>query len=241
MLRQLFRGLADILYPKICVSCKNKLTAPAVDDLVCADCWGKIKKNVPPFCHSCGRHLGPKNINRKICPQCVKNPLCFDRAFSPCVYDGPVKELIHQFKYGGKDYLGRPLSRLLIEFIRDYNLSIEYLDYIVAVPLHKTRLREREFNQAQVLASSIAREFDKKLLTDTLQRSRNTKTQTELQTRERFSNMRGSFSVSDPHAVKGKNLLLVDDVLTTGATASEAALALKNAGANIVFALTLAN
>lgn len=241
MFRRLIKGLTDIIYPKRCLSCKNKLGASSVDNLICGGCWSSIKRNLPPFCHSCGRHLEKGNVAKNICPHCIKKKLHFDRAFSPCIYTGIIKELIHEFKYKNKDYLGFPLSRLMIEFIREYNVAIDCLDFIVPVPLHKTRLREREFNQAEVLSKYIAEEFKKTLLPDALLRHRHTKTQTDLELSQRLLNVKDSFSVNKPGDIKGKNLLVVDDVLTTGATSSEAARALKGTGANIVFVLTLAN
>jgi ComF family protein len=241
MLRQLIGGLADLVYPKVCLACKNKITGSAIDSLICSQCWAGIKKNLPPFCRSCGRQLEKESFTKSICSGCLKTKLYFDRAFSPCVYEGIIKELIHELKYKGKDYLGAPLSTLRIEFIKEYSLPMDYLDFIVPVPLHKTRLREREFNQAEILAKFISQEFNKDILPNTLQRHRHTKTQTDLETNERLLNVKGSFSVTRQGNLKGKNLLLVDDVLTTGATASEAALALKDAGASIVFVLTLAN
>jgi len=240
MLRKFFGTLVDILYPRTCLVCKKQLKGSGgVDTLVCAQCWGKIKRNTPPFCYRCGRHL-EKPI-KNICPDCVRKELHFDRAFSPCVYEGAVKELIHAFKYQGKDYLGATLSRLMLEFIKEYNVPIDLLDFIVPIPLHRTRLREREFNQAEILSNYIAQEFNKRIAPDTLRRLRHTRTQTELEIEERLANVKGSFSVTKNDQIKGKNILLVDDVLTTGATSSEAAYALKNAGANIVFVLTLAN
>ena len=241
MLRRLISGLADIVYPRTCLACKSKLKYSTIDNLVCGPCWERIEKNTPPFCYSCGRHLEKSNFTKNICPACLKVRLHFDRAFSPCIYTGVIKELIHEFKYHGKDYLALPLGRLMVEFIREYNLPIEYVDSIVPVPLHKTRLREREFNQAEVLSRHIGREFKKEVSSDLLRRHRYTKTQTELETDMRLTNVKGSFSVNRQQSIKGKSFLLVDDVLTTGATSSEAAYALKEAGANIVFVMTLAN
>lgn len=126
-------------------------------------------------------------------------------------------------------------------FIRDYQLPIEHLDFLVPIPLHKSRQREREFNQAEILSRQIAREFNKKVLTDGLIRVRPTKTQTELTFQERCQNVKKSFLVTKPGLIKGTNLLLIDDVLTTGATSSEAARCLKEAGAKKVLLLTLAN
>jgi ComF family protein len=241
MLRRLINGLTDIVYPKKCLACKDKLKNSSIDNLVCAQCWTGIKKNLPPFCSSCGRHLEKTNFAKAICPACQKNRHHFDRAFSPCVYTGAIKELIHEFKYKGKDYLGASLAKLMIEFIKEYDLPVRDLDFIVPMPLHKTRLREREFNQAEVLSRFIAAEFNKDLLTDTLIRHRPTKRQTDLETSQRLLNVKASFSVTGPDKLKGRNLLVIDDVLTTGATSSEAARALKEEGANIVFVLTLAN
>jgi len=242
MLAGLIKGLVDIIYPRICLVCKNKLgSGMGIDNLVCLECWGKIKKNCPPFCHSCGRHLEKNNLAKNICPTCLKRPGNFDRAFSPCVYEGVTKILIHEFKYGRKDYLGVVLNKLLAEFIREYDLPLNELDFIVPVPLHSTRLREREYNQAEILSTNIAREFNKVVACDVLIRNRNTKTQTELEPEQRLHNVRGSFFVKKAEKINKKNLLLVDDVLTTGATSSEAAGTLKAAGANIVFVLTLAN
>lgn len=241
MFRRLVNGLVDFVYPKVCLACRSKISASSVDELICLGCWGKIKKNVPPFCHSCGRHLEKNNLAKNICPECLKKKLHFDRAFSPCVYDGVIKGLIHDFKYKNKDHLGRPLSKLMIEFAKVYSLPMADLDFIIPMPLHKTKLREREFNQAQVLSEHISAEFKKDVLSDILLRNRHTRTQTDLEIPERFQNVKDSFSIAKNEAVKGKHILLVDDVLTTGATSSEAALALKNAGANIVFVLTLAN
>jgi ComF family protein len=242
MLVSLVKGLVDIVYPRVCLVCKTRLKGIAsIDSLICAQCWDKIKKNPPPFCHSCGRHLDGKNSVKNICLKCVRKKFHFDRAFSPCLYEGVIKELIHEFKYNGKDYLGQTLSRLMVEFIKEYALPMDYLDLIVPVPLHKVRLREREFNQARILSEHIARQFDKKMLDNALIRSRHTKTQTELEETSRFLNVQNSFSMVRNDSVKGANILLVDDVLTTAATASEAAYALKKSGANIVFVLTLAN
>jgi ComF family protein len=235
------KGFLDFLYPRTCAVCKKNLTLTSVDGILCLDCWGKIKKNIPPFCRRCGRTLEKKSPNKNICAGCIKNPVYFDRAFSPCLYEGPVKDLVHQFKYQGKDYLAPVLTRLMTDFIREFDVPVNLLDIVVPVPLFKTRLRQREFNQAQVLAEKIAVIFNKKLVADNLIRVKNTHTQTELMTLQRLSNVKGCFKVKEGSVFEGKNILLVDDVLTTGATCSEAANALKQSKANIVFVITAAS
>jgi ComF family protein len=241
MLRGLFKGLKDLIYPNYCLVCKNKIKPPVQQQLICGICWDKIEQNLPPFCFSCGRHLDSQAIEKNTCPNCAKFNFYFDRAFSPCRYTGTIKKLIHEFKYSGKDYLGYPLGKLMHTFIQDYQLPIKHLDLIIPIPLHKSRQREREFNQAGILSREIAREFNKKVLTDVLLRIKPTKTQTELTFQERCQNVKESFSVIKPELVKDTNLLLIDDVLTTGATSSEAARCLKEAGARKVLLLTLAS
>jgi ComF family protein len=242
MLKQLFNGLIEIIYPQRCIVCNYLLPkAGSSDSYVCPGCWLKAKKNLPPFCTLCGRHLEKKNLAKNICPGCAKQKLHFDRAFSPTFYEGTIKELIHKFKYKGKDYLGALLAKPMLEFIKEYQLPMDYLDLVIPVPLHKTKLREREFNQAEILGAYIASAFAKVIRSDILVRHRATLTQTTLESEQRLLNVKNCFSVTDAQAIREKNILLVDDVLTTGATCSEAALALKNAGAKIVFALTLAN
>jgi ComF family protein len=241
MLRGLISGIKDLIYPNCCLACKNKIGGLQARDLICGHCRESIEKNLPPFCVSCGRRLKKPGIAKNICSNCLKAKFSFDRAFSPCVYTGVIKKLIHEFKYSGKDYLGKPLGGLMNEFIRDYRLPIEYLDFIIPVPLHKSRMREREFNQAQLLSQEVAKEFNKKMLPDILERSRPTKTQTGLAPEERRKNVERSFTVREAKLIKDANLLLIDDVLTTGATVNEAARALKDSGARIVFVMTLAN
>jgi len=241
MLRGFLKGIKDLIYPNCCLACKNKIDPAKAQGLVCTQCWEKIENNLPPFCISCGRRLDKLSTAKNICSRCLKYRFHFDRAFSPCAYSGVIKKLIHEFKYSGKDYLGEPLGELMNKFIKDYRLPIEYLDFIIPVPLHNSRLRQREFNQAQILSEQVAKEFNIRMLPDILIRNRQTKTQTELAFEERRKNVEKSFTVKNPERIKNTNLLLIDDVLTTGATSSEAAKTLKDSGARIIFVMTLAN
>lgn len=129
----------------------------------------------------------------------------------------------------------------MVDFVREYELPIAETDFIIPVPLHRSRMRQREFNQAEALAGFIAEAFNKQLLAYALKRRRRTKTQTGLKDKERFLNVRDSFILAQGLNLKNKNILLIDDVLTTGATSSEAAYALKAGGADKVYVLTLAN
>ena len=237
----LLRGVRDVVFPLTCIVCKARLDGCAAAEPVCPGCLQKIKKNRPPFCIRCGRTLDAQASAGLVCAGCLENPVVFDRAFAPCAYDGTVKALIKAFKYRQKDYIAGVLGNLLIEFIREYDLPMRHIDMLMPVPLHAARRREREFNQAELLCRQIAAGFDKPIETAALIRGRDTPAQAALGTDRRKANVAGAFRVCDSLAVRGKNILLIDDVLTTGATASEAAAALKNAGANIVFILTVAN
>jgi len=241
MLSTLLKGLRNLIYPSYCLSCKDKIKTTPEQNLVCFECLDKIEKNLPPFCLKCGRHLDAKAIQQNTCLSCCNENFYFDRAFSPCKYTSSIKQLIHEFKYNGKDYLGKPLGSLMNTFIKNYSVPIEHLDFIIPVPLHKSRLREREFNQAEILSHQIAREFKKEILSEILVRNKPTQSQTELKIQDRQKNVDNSFWVNRPEFIKDANLLLIDDVLTTGATASQAAKTLKEAGAKIVLLMTLAN
>ncbi|MFH1440618.1 MAG: ComF family protein [Candidatus Omnitrophota bacterium] len=237
LIHNFFHGLIDLIYPKTCLACGKKITNASVNGFVCIECWGEIKINRPPFCHICGRSLAGKNI----CTNCLEKTFSFDRAFSCCLYEGVLKNLIRAFKYKNKDYLGAVLAKPMIEFVKEYNLSMNSIDAIVAVPLSKTKLREREYNHAFILGSYLAKEFNKNILNNALLRHKNTLSQTKFRNEKRFLNIKGAFSIKNNAQIKGKNILLVDDVLTTGATCSEASKVLKTAGANKVYVLTLAN
>lgn len=171
----------------------------------------------------------------------MRTPSHYDRAFSACVYDGVLKTLVHSFKYKDKEFLGKPLSRLMLDFIKEHDIPAGFMDCLIPVPLHNAKMREREYNQARVLCEHLGNALCKPVMDRNLFKCRATGTQTALERGQRIINVRGSFAVTEKSAVRGKNILLIDDVLTTGATASEAALALKSAGANIVFVLTLAS
>ena len=241
MFAGLLKGLRNLVYPKTCLACHSRIPEQQKQDFICLSCSKSIERNLPPFCVSCGRKLEKRSLSKNICLSCSKKDLQFDRAFSPCVYTGVVKKLIHEFKYKGKDFLKKPLSAIMSDFIREYSLPIDELDLIIPVPLHSSKSREREFNQARLLADCLGETFRKEVAADALKRHKQTKTQAALKEELRFLNVNGSFSVQNPQAIRDKQILLVDDVLTTGATSSEAAKTLKNAGARLVFVITLAN
>jgi len=132
------------------------------------------------------------------------------------------------------------MNALMVRFIDTYQLDIHQFDFIMPIPLFSTRLRERGYNQSQLLAEPIAQKYSIPLSLRHLTRVRNTEHQTFLKEKERWTNIQGAFRISNPAEVSGKNILIIDDLLTTGATASEAARTLKAAGAAVVGVFTLA-
>ncbi len=128
----------------------------------------------------------------------------------------------------------------MIDFIKRYHIPMENIDLIIPIPLHASRLRERGYNQAQLIAELISRHYQLPCAASAMQRIKATSTQTALEAKQRWTNMRGAFRINNPKVIADKSILIVDDLLTTGATASCAALALKDAGAAYVGALTIA-
>lgn len=241
VIKRFGKTLRELIYPRYCLLCRNKIVAGKIEDLVCTFCLKAIRLNTPPFCQKCGRQIKGKYLTRNICKNCRHTYYYFDRAWASCSYEGSVKEMIHNFKYKDKIHLKKPLSRLIVDFIKLYSLPVEHCDYIAPIPLSPSRLREREFNQAEILAEGLSEYFEVNILRDNLSRIRNTASQTGLDKEKRLMNIEGAFKLKNPEAVKGKNILLIDDVLTTGVTASEAAKTLKEAQAGVVFVLAVAN
>jgi ComF family protein len=228
----------NLIYPLRCSICGTKLEGRDKRRL-CPTCWDKIEWNPPPFCQRCGRSL-TKNHTTGICRGCRNVEYYFDRAWSACVYDGTLRECIHLFKYKRKISLLHTLVEVLTSFINRFKIEITKYDLLLPVPLHPAKQREREFNQAQLLTLELAKEFDIIVSSDNLYRKRFTRPMSELTKEEKFKNIEGAFKARFPHQFCQKDILLFDDLFTTGTTASECAKVLKEAGANRVDVLTLA-
>ncbi len=179
-----------------------------------------------------------------LCGACRKNPPCFDKAISAGPYEGVLAEAIKLFKYKKKIHVGRALADFS-PFTKGGNrgiMGVEGLQscHIIPVPLHPSRLREREFNQSAILASVIGDKLGIPVLTDILLRERYTRPQVELDMKERKKNVVGAFSAQNEELIIDKEIILVDDVYTTGSTVNECAKALKKNGAKKVCVVTIA-
>jgi ComF family protein len=229
----------NLFFPKKCLGCKEN------DTYLCENCFSKIKIIDNHTCFFCNKIVG----NGKTCLRCQKES-GLDRVISATSYADPlIRNLIKALKYGFARELVKPLSQLLIKSLeQNFQFSISNFQSIfnfqflvVPIPLHKYRLRYRGFNQAELIAREIANYFQLPMRTNILKRIRPTQRQADLKNdKERKENIKDAFEIIDSKTIKGKVVLLIDDVITSGATLSEAAMILKQSGAKEVWALTIA-
>ncbi|NOY68556.1 MAG: ComF family protein [Deltaproteobacteria bacterium] len=213
---------------------------------VCRDCLDNFASLDSPLCLICGRPFAATFDTDHICGQCLTKKRSFFAARSCGVYSKTLMALIHAYKYHGRIRLAKPLSVLLFQLFIGYD-GFHDIDTVIPVPLHRRRLRERGFNQAFMMVMHWP-DFDKsgKFKTGfcvdgtSLVRRKKTESQTGLGRDDRIKNIRGAFLVKRPEAIADKNILVVDDVYTTGSTVSECASTLMKAGAAGVWVLTLA-
>ncbi len=226
----LVRGLLDVLYPPACLACARVLPAASP---FCETCDTAVERLPPAVCRTCAE---PGTFPTGLCPRCRAEPPPFARAWAPFAHEGPVARAIHRFKYEDHPELAAPLGELLADEARDFLSRAPAR--VLALPLHPRRFHERQYDQAQLLASALAQATGRKSPVGLLTRARETRRQVGLTEAERAGNVAGAFTASPE--VAGHPVLLVDDVLTTGATARAAATALREAGAPHVEVLTLA-
>lgn len=232
---EIAKGFVNLVYPLACAGCGRELDALNKTS-VCGSCLGSIRRIPEPRCVKCGRPVDRTGLK---CRECKKTRFRFKRAFSACVYDGAVKELIHQFKYAPRPSLAGLLSGLMIDFLNENRGCMDGIDVLTFVPLERRRLISRGFNQSQALAIKISEEFCLPLA-DTLEKTAVTRNQNELSREERLDNLKGAFRAKERIGVGGLKILLIDDVMTTGATLDECSKALLEKGALEVRCFTLA-
>jgi competence protein ComFC len=226
----------SLLYPPVCTICGGDVRA---GEYLCNQCEAKAVRIVAPFCQKCSEPFEGSITSEFTCANCAHRTIHFDAAVSAYRGRGMVREIIHEFKYGRQIHLRRLVARWLHAALDDERLRGRRFDVVVPVPLHATRLRERGFNQASLLAELLSAQtsIPSKPLLD---RIRYTTTQTALDRSERMENLHDAFRLRKNADVRGLRVLLIDDVLTTGSTLSECARVLKRAGALSVHAATAA-
>jgi ComF family protein len=230
-------GLA-LLYPEVCQLCKAE-PAAARDGFVGRKCWSHVRFIRPPFCERCGLPFEGELTTPFVCTNCHELELHFSSARSAVVARTVVLEAIHRFKYSRALWFENFLADLLLRAAAS-SLRGQNWDFIAPVPLHPLKEREREFNQAALLAAQLARATEIPLREKILCRVQPTATQTLLTREQRAANMHGAFAVRPGARRAGQRAVLVDDVFTTGATTNACARALRAAGAAEVCVWTVA-
>jgi ComF family protein len=229
-----FKGaIIDFVLPPHCIICSGYLSQQ--EKVVCNVCWDNLEVLPSPFCPVCKNFLEQGNLFCKICTE--RKNLCAVRSLG--IFDNYYQKMIHGFKYQQKMSLGQRLGKRLGEKLKDDKLTSGF-DCIIPVPLHSTRKRERGFNQSEILAQELSDLIHIPVLKKILKRTRNTKDQTKLTPEERIENVKGAFALKDPEKIEGKRIILVDDVITTGATLGECARVLSKAGADKIMGATIA-
>jgi ComF family protein len=251
------KALREAAFPARCLECRKFLppvaeeaasSAPGLREPLgllqpyfCRPCLEAVTPLESPFCPRCGVMFKGRAGSDHLCGRCLEQPPPFHMARSAFVYDGSLVDVIHCLKYKGKAQLARPLGILMYRaFVRFW--EGEAVDLVLPVPLHGRRLRQRGFNQAGLLAAEWRKHLDRDaaIASGLLVRVRPTLPQAGLGLRGRESNIRGAFAVRNPEKIADRHVLVVDDVVTTGATVRECARLLLAHGARRVDVLALA-
>lgn len=232
------RALLDLVYPRPCAGCGG--AGPAEGGHLCWDCRARLTLIHAPYCVLCGDPVSGRIDHAYTCTLCDRRTVHFDSARSAVRYEGPVGGAIRALKYNRALWLVRDLTRLLEAVVRTH-FEADRIDLITAVPMPAWRRWRRGFNQAELLGRDLAHILRKPFCATLISRSHYTRTQTRLTARERTANVRGAFQSGWGHPrAEGRRILLVDDVMTTGATVNECARALKACGAQAVWVATVA-
>ena len=217
---EMMSGFLNFFFPSRCPVCNERSDNHSHNPL-CGRCWSAITRYEGPACSVCG--LPTVSPYTRICGACLDNKPPFDKIHYFGIYEGPLKESIHLLKFQGVRRLSIPLAGLISSLITDKYAAI------IPVPLHTSKLREREFNQTALLGRHLSKALSTPLFLNALSKNRETKLQTDVSGKERRDNLSGAFSASKE--ISGASILLVDDVITTGATVAECSKVLKKAGA----------
>jgi len=226
------RATLGLAFPPLCPVCRARAAALG---RVCADCQARLEYIPAPACRRCGGRLDTPHAE---CRECADNPRRWDRAAAGLVFAGLARACIHRLKYQGDVPLVRPLAGAAWAAWQRVHPDVR-VDVIVPVPLHWRRALRRGYNQAELLAAEVRRHSGWPLVR-ALRRCRATPPQARLSRAARRLNPRHAFAVRHPAAIRERTVLLVDDVLTTGATLDECARQLLAAGAAAVHVLTIA-
>ena len=229
LLTDLYSGLMDLIYPPFCLVCGKPGS-----EYLCAKCIEQIDIIEPPFCSKCGFPC-----ETLLCEDCHDRDFVFERSCSVGTFDGVLRKAILALKFQGHIVVADPLGEMIARAFITTPIA-GHVDIVVPIPIHKRRRLERGFNQAEELSRKLCDRSRLALELGALYKPEETSHQVDLPKDKRAINLRDAFVVRDPGKVRGKRVLLVDDVFTTGSTLNEAARVLLNAGAKSVYGFTLA-
>lgn len=239
-------ALFDLVFPPrpLCPACGREFQPVYSRLAFCAACLDRLPLLTPPLCPCCGRPWREREAARRVsltapCRYCRREKRHYERVQAVAVYEGYMREILQAVKYSFRPDLAAAVGSLLAAGVEN-DPAYDRIDAVIPVPLHPERLAARGYNQGLLLAKPVAAALRAPVLTETLIRKRFTESQSGLGRRERKANVAGAFLVVNCRAVAGKNLLLVDDICTTGYTLSECARVLSLAGACRVECLTAA-
>jgi ComF family protein len=224
--RQTWERFINLLFPPQCGGCR------AAGSLWCDACRAAVKPVALPWCEKCGE----PNTPARLCSKCREQPLQIEQIRSAALFLGPLRQGIHRFKYEKLASLADPFGVLLADFWHANRLSA---DWLIPVPLHPSRERDRGYNQSNLLAQRLAAHVGVPVIARGLRRTRVTAVQMELNAAQRKENVSGAFAC-DEKRVQGARVIIIDDVCTTGATLDACAAALLKTGVASVMGLTLA-
>ena len=236
ILRQGAEAAFTLLYPPHCAACGTDLKR---GQYLCTACAGTATRIEPPFCRICSQPFDGAITQEFSCSNCGERRFHFDCAVACHRSSGVVRDLLIRFKYQREFYLRHPLGEWLAAGLADSRITAGKFDCLVPVPLHPAKERDRQFNQAVALAKTLARRTGVPVF-DCLKRVRKTPTQTQFDRARRMENLRNAFKMRKNREVQGKDLILIDDVFTTGSTVDECARVLKDSGARSVRVLAVA-
>ncbi|MBU2235868.1 ComF family protein [Patescibacteria group bacterium] len=229
--KKILQIIIELIFPSSCFGC-------GIEGVwLCKDCSEQIPLYPKDVCLWCGKHIK----DNKMCLPC-QNESQLDSLFALTAYQNPLlKNMLHNLKYNFASNITDAFALLLnLFFDEQKTFTVNKNCILVPIPLHKKRFAERGFNQSELIGDRISQILQIQTNSGLLARIRNTKSQMTLNKKERLLNMKNSFVCPDPYQIKNKEIILVDDVLTTGATIKEASLALKKAGCRSVSAFVLA-
>jgi len=227
--------IVDFFYPKKCIFCGERITDK--NNCFCRKCYYKLPIISDDRCLVCGRELY-STYGYKICPTCQKNKMYIDANYPSFIYEGNIKEALKKYKFAGKMWYYKQFSHFIYNTLKENNITD---DYIVYPPINKSTFYKRGYNQCELMCRELSKLLGIKMIKNAILKRFDNEKQSLMSGSIRFKNVRNVFYINEKSEtiIKNSKILLIDDILTTGATASECARMLKKSGAKSVISATI--